>query len=197
VDDIRSIRGRRRRSSGARTWPVRGLPNWLVAFIAVVVIGDAVLIAVTASAVTIHAHDLQVFAGLLVCSAATVELTRCVGENTGLVKDVHAIWELPAAMLLPLAYVPVLPIVRLGLTQWRIARAPLHRRVFSAAAIGVSYLAAGFAFHHLVRLVPGTAPDPAGRAWAWILIVAACAAVQWMNNQALVLTVVKAGIRCR
>jgi len=24
--------------------------------------------------------------------------------------------------------------------------------VFSAAAIGVSYLAAGFAFHHLVRL---------------------------------------------
>ena len=191
MDAIRSIRGRRMGPSGPRTWPVRALPNWLVAFIAIVVLGDAVLIAVTASVVTIHAHDLEVFAGLLVCSAATVELTRRVGENTSLVKDVHATWELPVAMLLPLAYAPVLPIVRFGLTQWRIARAPVHRRVFSAAAIGVSYIAAGFAFHHLVRLVPGAAPDPAGRAWTWMLMVAACAAVQWIINQALVLTVVK------
>ncbi len=176
---------------GPRTWPVRVLPNWLVAFIAIVVLGNAVLMAVTASVVTIHAHDLEVFAGLLVCSAATVELTRRLGENTGLVKDVHAIWELPAAMLLPLACAPVLPIVRLGLTQWRIARAPVHQRVFSAAAIGVSYLAAGFAFHHLVRLVPGPAQGPAGHAWAWMLMVAACAAMQWIINQALVLTAVK------
>jgi diguanylate cyclase (GGDEF)-like protein len=190
VDDIRSIRGRKR-SSGPRTWPVQVLPNWLVAFSAIVVLGDAVLMAVTASVVTIHAHDLEVFAGLLVCSAATVELTRRVGENTGLVKDVHATWELPVAMLLPLAYAPVLPIVRFGLTQWRMARAPVHRRVFSAAALGVSYVAAGFVFHHLVRLVPGAAPDPASHAWIWILIVAACAAVQWISYQALALTVVK------
>jgi Diguanylate cyclase, GGDEF domain len=101
VDAIRSIHGRRMGLSGPRTWPVRALPNWLVAFIATVVLGDAVLIAVTASVVTIHAHDLEVFAGLLVCSAATVELTRRVGENTSLVKDVHASWELPVAMLLP------------------------------------------------------------------------------------------------
>jgi diguanylate cyclase (GGDEF)-like protein len=191
VDAIRSIRGRRMGPLGPRTWPVRVLPNWLVAFIAIVVLGDAVLIAVTASVVTIHAHDLEVFAGLLVCSAATVELTRRVGENTGLVKDVHATWELPVAMLLPLAYAPILPLVRFGLTQWRMARAPVHRRMFSAAAVGVSYVAAGFAFRHLVRLVPGAGPDPAGRAWTWLLMVAACAAVQWLINQALVLTVVK------
>jgi len=188
VDAIRSIRGRRK---GPRTWPVQALPNWLVAFIAIVVLGDAILLAVTASAVTIHAHDLALFAGLLACSAATVELTRRVGDSTGLVKNVHATWELPVAMLLPLAYAPVLPIVRLGLTQWRIARAPVHQRVFSAAAIGVSYLAAGCAFHHLARLVPGAAQDPAGHAWAWMLMVAACAAMQWIINQALVLTAVK------
>jgi hypothetical protein len=49
---------------GPRTWPVRVLPNWLVACISIVVLGDAVLIAVTASVVTIRAHDLEVFAGL-------------------------------------------------------------------------------------------------------------------------------------
>jgi diguanylate cyclase (GGDEF)-like protein len=188
VDATRSIRGRR---TGPRTWPVLALPSWLVAFIALVVLGDAVLLAVTASAVTIHAHDLGLFAGLLACSAATVELTRRVGENTGFVKDVHATWELPVAILLPLAYAPVLPIVRFALTQWRIARAPAYRRVFSAAAIGVSYVAAGFAFHRLIRLVPGAPSDPVGHAGVWLLLVAACAAVQWLINQALVLTAIK------
>jgi diguanylate cyclase (GGDEF)-like protein len=195
VDAIRSIRGRRLGSSGLRTWPVLALPVWLAAFIVTVVLADAALIAVTASAVTIRARDLGLFAGLLVCSAVTVELTRRVGENTGFVKDVHATWELPVAMLLPLAYAPVLPIVRLGLTQWRVARVPAYRRVFSAAAIGISYVAAGFAFHRLIRLVPGAAADPAGHAGAWMLMVAACAVVQWIINQALVLTAVKGSDR--
>jgi diguanylate cyclase (GGDEF)-like protein len=192
VDAIRSIRGRGMRP---RTWPVRALPNWLVAFITAVVLADAALVAVTAGAVTIRARDLGLFAGLLACSAATVELTRRAGENTGSVKDVHATWELPAALLLPLAYAPVLPIVRSALTQWRIARVPVHQRVFSAAAIGVSYLAAGFAFHRLIRLVPGAAADPAGHASAWLAIVAACAVVQWIVNQALVLAVIKGADR--
>ncbi len=105
-------------------------------------LADAVVLAVAASRVSIRAHDLELFAALLACSAATVELTRRVGENIGFVKDVHAIWELPVAMLLPLAYAPVLPVIRFTLTQWRIRRVPVHRRAFSAAAIGLSYVAA-------------------------------------------------------
>ncbi|HEV2936133.1 MAG TPA: GGDEF domain-containing protein [Streptosporangiaceae bacterium] len=188
MDAIRSIRGRR---TGRRTWPVRTLPNWLAGFVVLVVLADAVCFAVAARVVAIHAHDLELFAGLLACSAATVELTRRVGENTGFVKDVHATWELPVAMLLPLAYAPVLPVVRFALTQWRVARAPAYRRVFSAAAIGVSYLAAGFVFHRLIGLAPGAAPDPARHALAWMALVAACAVVQWIINQSLVLTAVK------
>ena len=191
MDAIRSVHGRRTGSSGPRTWPVRALPNWLVGFVILVVLADAAFFALAASAVAIHAHDLELFAGLLACSAATVELTRRVGENTGFVKDVHATWELPVAMLLPLAYAPVLSVVRFALTQWRVARAPVHRRVFSAAAIGVSYLAAGFVFHRLIGRVPGAASDPARHALAWMLLVAACAVVQWIINQALVLTAVK------
>jgi Diguanylate cyclase, GGDEF domain len=188
MDPIRSIR---RRTAGSNTWPVRALPNWLVAFIVLVVLADTASFAVAASAVAIHAHDLELFAALLACSAATVELTRRVGENTGFVKDVHATWELPVAMLLPLAYAPVLPVVRFALTQRRVARVPVRRRVFSAAAIGVSYLAAGFVFHRLIRLVPRAAPDPGQHALVWMALVAACAIVQWIINQALVLTAIK------
>jgi diguanylate cyclase (GGDEF)-like protein len=188
VDAVRSIRGRR---IEFRAWPIWELPRWLVAFIVVVVLADATLLGLGASTVTIRARDLALFAGLLACSAATVELTRRAGENTGMVKDVYATWELPAAILLPLVYVPVLPIVRLALTQWRVARAPVHRRVFTAAAIGLSYVVAALAFHVLIGRVPGAASDPAGHALAWMLIVAACAAVQWVVNQVLVWTAIK------
>ena len=131
------------------------------------------------------------FAGLLICSAATVELTRRVGENLGFVKDVYAVWELPVAMLLPLAYVPVLPAIRFALTQWRILRVPVYRRVFSAAAIGLSYVTAALVFRLLIHLVPGAAANPAGHALAWMPFVAVAAAVQWIVNQSLVLTAIK------
>jgi diguanylate cyclase (GGDEF)-like protein len=163
----------------------------VVGFVVLVVLTDAVVLGVAAGHVSIHAHDLELFAGLLICSAATVELTRRVGENLGFVKDVYAVWELPVAMLLPLAYVPVLPAVRFALTQWRILRVPVYRRVFSAAAIGLSYVAAALAFRILIRTVPGAAAYPAGHALAWMLIVAVCAAVQWAVNQVLIWTAIK------
>jgi diguanylate cyclase (GGDEF)-like protein len=194
---VRSIHGRGIR---VRAWPIWDLPDWLVAFIAVVVLADAAVLGAAASAATIRAHDLGLFAALLVCDALTVELTRRVGENTGMVKDVYATWELPAAILLPLVYVPLLPIVRFALTQWRILRVPVHRRAFSAATIGLSYVAAALTFHGLIRLAPGAAADPASHALAWMLCAAACAAVHWAVNQVLIWTAIKGsdpGVRIR
>ena len=197
MDAIRRLRGR---SVGIRcigdiggigAWPIWGLPRWLRAFVWIVVLADAVVLAVAASRVSIRAHDLELFAALLVCSTATVELTRRIGENKGFVKDVHAIWELPVAMLLPLAYAPVLPLIRFTLTQWRIMRVPVHRRAFSAAAIGLSYVASAFVFHALIRLAPGVAANPGDHATAWMVFVAGCAVVMWGVNQGLVLTAVK------
>ena len=175
----------------SRAWPIRELPGWVAGFVVIIVLTDVVFLAVETSRVSVHIHDLELFAGLLICSAATVELTRRIGENLGPVKDVYAVWELPVAMLLPLAYVPVLPIIRFALAQWRILRVPVHRRVFSAAAIGLSYVAAALVFHVLIRLVHGAASNPAGHALAWMLIVAACAAVQWATNQVLIWTAIK------
>jgi diguanylate cyclase (GGDEF)-like protein len=206
VDAVRSVPGRipargraskrgrdlsRGRFSAPRDWPIWELPRWVAFFVIAVVLTDAVVLAVEASKVHIHAGNLALFAGLLVCSAAAVELTRRVGENLGFVKDVHAVWELPVAMLLPLAYVPVLPVIRFALTQWRILRVPVYRRVFSAAAIGLSYVCAALVFRLLIHLVPGAAASPADHALAWMPFVAVAAAVQWIVNQALVLTAIK------
>ena len=195
-----AIRSRRGRSTGLRafqawrewrSWPVWELPRWVAGFVVVVVLGDAVVLGIAASKVSIHARDLELFAGLLICSAATVELTRRVGENLGFVKDVYAVWELPVAMLLPLVYVPLLPAVRTALTQWRIRRAPVYRRVFSAAAIGLSYVTAALVFRVLIRAVPGAAANPSGHALVWMPVVAVCAAVQWAINQVLIWTAIK------
>jgi diguanylate cyclase (GGDEF)-like protein len=188
------VRSIHERSEGVRAWPIWKvsdwpiwtLPGWLLAFVIVVMLADAVAFGLAASSVTLHARHLELFALLLACSAATVEVTRRAGENNGVVKDVYATWELPAALLLPVVYVLVLPVVRMALTQWRIQRAPVYRRVFSAAVVGLSYVAAALVFRGLIRLAPGAAAHPASDALAWMLVAAACAAVQWTVNQVLI-----------
>jgi diguanylate cyclase (GGDEF)-like protein len=187
VDATRSIRER----MGPRSWAIWELPRWLIAFVGLVVLANVTVLAVEASTVTIHPRDLELFGALLICSAATVELTRRIGENLGFVKDVHATWELPVAILLPLAYAPVLPIIRFALTQWRIRRVPWYRRAFSASAIGLSYVAAALVFHALIRLAHGAASNPGRHALIWMLVVAVCAAVQWTINMCLIWTAIK------
>ena len=193
------VRSIHKRSNGVRAWPIWKVPDWplwtlpawLRAFIVAVVLADAVVLGLAAASVTPRSGHLLLFAGLLACSAATVQVTRRAGENPGMVKDVYATWELPAALLLPLVYVPLLPIVRMALTQWRIKRAPTYKRVFSAAVVGLSYVAAALTFHGLIRLVAGAAGHPAGHALAWMLVAAAGAAVQWIINQVLIWTAIK------
>ena len=63
-----------------------------------------------------------------------------------LVGDFLTVWVLPVAILLPPFYAIVTPIPLLALTQWRIHRGVVHRRVFTAAAIGLAYGAAALAF---------------------------------------------------
>jgi len=179
------------RLADIRRWQVWTLPRWLATFVVTVVAADAALLAVAAYYAPVRVHDLELLALLLACSVATVELTRRLGESAGHARDVFAVWELPAAILLPVAYVPVIPIVRLALAQVRVRRVPLYRRAFSAAAVGLSYVAAAFAFHSGIRFAAGAATDPAGHALVWMMVVAACAAIRWAVNHALILTAVK------
>jgi diguanylate cyclase (GGDEF)-like protein len=107
------------------------------------------------------------------------------------VKDVHTIWELPVVVVLPPLYALLIPLVRFALIQWRVRRGLVYRRVFSAAALGIAYGVTSGVFRALAQVALGGRLAPAGGVTAWVSIVAACAAVQWAVNQALVLTAIK------
>ena len=174
-----------------RDWPVWSLPGQLRAFVLTVICADLVCIGVSTATFRFHASQLALFGALLACGAVTVELTRRASESAGVVKDVYAVWELPVVILLPPLYALIMPAIRLALTQWRIRRAPLYRRVFTAAAIGLAYGSASLVYHAIM-------PDgyhPRAFLWdhaaLWLAAAAACGLAQWAVNQGLVLTAVK------
>ncbi len=181
----------RERALNVRAWPIWALSRPLMSFIVIVVLANATAIGVSAASLSVHAHDLIVFGFLLACNAATVELTRRPSDHEGNVKDVYAIWELPVVVLLPPLYALLMPAVRFALLQWRVRHGSVHRRVFSAAAIGIAYGSASLTFRTLAHLARGAEPTPVRDIGVWLLLVAACAMVQWAVNQAVILTAIK------
>jgi diguanylate cyclase (GGDEF)-like protein len=179
------VREHRRAVSG---WPIWQLRPWLVGFIGLVTAAYLVAIAVAVAAAPWPEpwHNLWLFGALLLCTALTVELTKRAGENAGVIKDVYGVWELPLAILLPPLYALVAPIFRFTLTQLRIRRVPLHRRVFSAAVMGLSNASASLAFHAITGQRIGMAPSITSPATLWLLAVAIAAMTLWTVNTALV-----------
>jgi diguanylate cyclase (GGDEF)-like protein len=176
-----------------RDWGLWSMPRPLQAFVVLVVAGYLAWIGVRAS---MYYHfdweDLALFAALLGCGAATVELTRRSSEAQGVVKDVYAVWELPVVILLPMLYALIIPAIRIALTQWRVRRAPLYRRVFTVAAIGIAYGSASQLYHGIL----GVGCHPRTYLWShasmWLLAAGGAALAQWVVNQSLVMTAVKA-----
>ena len=183
----------RRRGHAALGWPVWQLRPWLVVFIGVVsvVYLGAIAVAITAMPWPEPLRNLWLSGALLLCTAGTVELTRRAGENEGLIRDVYAVWELPLAILLPPVYALVVPIFRLTLAQWRIRRSPLHRRVFSAAIVGLSYGGASLAFHRMIPSSSGEFTGTLAHPQTWIIAVAIAGLVQWTVNTSLLLPAIK------
>jgi diguanylate cyclase (GGDEF)-like protein len=177
-------------------WPLWQLPRWLMALIIAVttVYLAAIVVALTVVPQVDLLRNLLLCGALLLCTAATVELTKRVGENAGVIKDVYGVWELPAAVLLPPVYALVMPIFRFTLTQLRIRRVPLHRRVYSVAVLGLSNASASLVFHGItgqgfgmpVKLGPG-GPSAA----IWVVAVAVAAVALWAVNTSLVFPAIK------
>ena len=174
-------------------WPIWQLQPWLVAFIGLV---TAVYVAAIVTAAVVEPwpqpwHNLWLFGALLLCTALTVERTKRLGENAGLIKDVYTVWELPLAILLPPVYALVAPILRFTLTQMRIRRIPLHRRVFSAAVVGLANGSASLVFHTITSQRPGIAPTVGSPATWWLLVVALAAVTLWIVNTSLLFPAIK------
>jgi len=179
------------RIPGITDWPIWELPGWLAALVAGIIAIYAAAICAALALTPIRAADLRMFAVLLACGALAVELTRRSGEAGGVDRDVYAIWDLPAAVLLPPLYALLIPVPRMILYQWRIRRTRLHRRAYSAAAIGLAYAAASLAFHATAPALSGLAAGTGGRAVMWTLLAGSCGLLRLAVNDTLVMTAVK------
>jgi diguanylate cyclase (GGDEF)-like protein len=175
-----------------RTWPIWGLAPGLRIYIIAVLLADLLAIGLAARVGLGSGRDLALLAALVACDAATVEVTKRAGENAGVTKDVHGVWALPVAILLPPIYVLVVPILRLALAQWRIRRVPLHRRAFTAAVIGLSYGIASLAFHAVTGSPLASTVAPGNHTSVWILAVALAGILQWGANTGMMLPAFKA-----
>jgi len=180
-----------------RTWQLWELAGWLRGYVVAVVIADLVAVGFAAYLWLpgVRVTQLALFAALLGCDALTVEMTRSRGETAGLIKDTYAIWELPAALLLPPVFGLLVPNPRFALMQWRIRQIAPHRRVFSAGVISLSYGAAnitfGFLSSHFAKV--SSLPDGAGGQlnFRWLLAVVLAAVIAWAVNNALILPAIK------
>jgi hypothetical protein len=173
-------------------WSLWELPRWLQATVAGVVAVYCAAIAAAIAFTSFRTGQVRLFVLLVACSGMAVELTRRTGEPGRVDRDVYAIWDLPAAVLLPTLYALLVPIPRMVLTQLRIRRTLLHRRAYTAAAVGLAYAAASLAFHAVAPVVgPSAATGIGGSAMLWTLLVVGCGLLRLVVNDGLVLMAVK------
>jgi diguanylate cyclase (GGDEF)-like protein len=181
-----------RRIRAVGDWQLWSLPRWLAVFVLTVVAVYVAAIGVAASFTSFTPHELLVFGVLVACTAIAVELARKTGEPGHTAQDVQGVWDFPIAILLPPLFALLAPISRIALQQWRVRRAPPHRRVFTTASLGLSYCAASVAFHGLSAVLPVGVPGTLDRELLWTMLVIFSALISAVMNKTIILTAVKA-----
>jgi diguanylate cyclase (GGDEF)-like protein len=176
-------------------WPLWELPRWLQVLVVAVVALYCVAVCAAVAVTPVRSGQLRLFAVLLACSWAATELTRRtgeLGEPGGLVRDVNAIWELPAAVLLPPVYALLTPLLHISRTQTRARRMVPHRHAYNAAAVGLASAAASVAFHAALPVLgPGAGTGSGERAMLWTALAAGCGLLRLVVNDGLALAAVK------
>ena len=188
----RRARSRRRAAAERRgdRWALRLLPARAVVLVTVVVL--VALAALVAGSVhtSLTVVDVALLLGLLAAGAVSVEALRRVPEPAGMnANDMLAAWYVPIAVLLPPVCSLLAGAAFMALTQWRVRRIAAYKRVYSAAAIGLSH-GAGAA---LFSVLPVERPQQGGLAepTALVLAVLAVAVVSKVLNAALIGLAVK------
>src|SRR5215475_13328447 len=194
--DVPSCSRRARLAATVRGWPLWQLPLLPRMYIIAVSSAAVVAAAIVAVGMFFQWRQLILFAVLLCCGLGSVEATRRFDiPQGGIVRDLTTVWCLPVAVLLPPFYALILPGPLLALTQLRVHRGIVYRRVFSAAAIGLAYAAASWAFRSLQPQVAGPSPGNASHAAVWCLVVASCDVLAWLINNTLLAAAIKASDR--
>lgn len=176
-----------------RTWPLWSASPRLAGL----VVATTVL-ALVAAAVTLPRTphltrgDWAAWLVLAGCAGLSIEGVRRLGQPAGVSKDLLSVWAVPIALLLPPLCVLLLPIPVMVLRQYRVGRSLVHRRVFSAAAIGLADWVVSVLFHRYLAWSHASFPEPGRAARTELLVVAlVCAWIGCAVNVLLVGTAVR------
>ena len=184
----------RRLLAGAmvRDWAWWRLPWLLRCYVGFVPLATLALTGYAASQTSWQPGDLVKFLVLLGCGVISVVATpRIAYLQSGLVRDFLTVWVLPVAILLPPVYAMVTPVPLLIVTQWRVHRGVVYRRVFTGAAIGLAYGTGSFAFHAIPASFAGSTIGTGVHALTWTASVAACEVIGWLGHHFLLVSAVK------
>ena len=184
----------RRLLAGAmvRDWAWWRLPWLLRCYVGAVPLAMLALTGYAASQTSWQSGDLVKFLVLLGCGVISVVATpRIAYLQSGLVRDFLTVWVLPVAILLPPVYAMVTPVPLLVVTQWRVHRGVVYRRVFTGAAIGLAYGTGSFAFHAIPASFAGGTIGTGVHALTWTASVAACEIIGWLGHHFLLVSAVK------
>jgi len=157
-----------------RDWTYWELPPKLRGYVGVV-IGLAVAASVILATQTHwHVSDVEKFLVLVCCGTISMASTpRIMYTYSGVTRDFSSTWVLPTAILLPPIYAALIAIPIVGTLQFYVHRGIFHRRVFSAAALSLSYVAVSLLFRAVPDSVAGGFIGHGVHAFTWCLVVGA------------------------
>ncbi len=175
-----------------RSWAWWQLPLVLRCYVGVAVAASLGLTCFAASQTTWYAADLMKYSLLLGCGVASVVAKRGAAYRmSGMTRDFFSVWVLPVAILLPPIYAMITPIPLQILTQLRVNKGVLYRRVFTIAVISLCYGAASLVFRAFPASFAGGAIGTGTHALTWTLAVAACEIVGGRGHNLLIAIAVK------
>jgi diguanylate cyclase (GGDEF)-like protein len=174
-----------------RDWAWWQLPPALRSYVGAVVVAAFVMIGYAASQTIWTAADVLTFLLLLACGTISVVATpRIAYLQAGIARDFLTAWVLPVAIVLPPVYAMLTPIPLQVLTQWRVHKGVVYRRVFTAGAISLTYGAASLLFRQFPSSFAGQIGS-GSHALTWAIAVAVCELVGGFGHKFLIMGAIK------
>ncbi len=136
--------------------------------------------------------DLVKFALLLCCGMISVASTpRMMYNYSGVTRDFSSVWVLPTAIVLPPVYAALMPIPMFAILRLCVHRGVLHRTVFTAASISLTYASASWVFRSFPANFAGPAVGSGLHALTWAAAVVAASLVGSRGHHFLIVGAVK------
>ncbi len=157
-----------------REWAWWKLPPRLRTYVGAVAGLAGLVVLVVAVRTDWHLADVEKFLLLVCCGTISMASTpRFMYTYSGVTRDFSTTWVLPTAILLPPIYGALIAIPIVATLQFYVHHGIFHRRVFSAAALSLSYVVVSLLFRAIPASFAGGSVGHGIHAFTWCLAVGA------------------------